>query len=847
MSSSYAPKPKVPELSGGEGLLLVPNPLKSASGSIAVSPNLLSDIAALQTTASNHTSAIFELENKTRYQSSDATHTVFEKMVQADSLKITNGLSTEFLMANGSVLARSTIDDRIASIENKTANITRTGQVTNVTELNMQNNRVTNVADPSADGDAVSKRYLTDKDYATSTQLDIEVLKLDAKNISQDASLAATDLTVAGHTIAIAGIETEIVALEAEIAAVAAVTAAISGVSSLLTAESAAVTYLPVSGESAMKGTLNMGEHDVDNVHNIRASGFIRTGAPGTGLGEFIKSDGTFDSTTYLSSTSPDITQLQTKTQNITSSQFSTALAGSVSITDTTPQTRWTTAETMSTYSISNQANPYGAEFSVDQTTSISAIYIQMQLYTDSTPRTFRFWRVSGPGLLIGDYTVTKTNLQNGNYVTNLETPLILTPGTYRFGVAVPANTPTITSGGFTFASGIKSVSAVWANNFEPAGYPAYYTFPAIPNLSAIGGFFSGIVQPGTLSASSIVAPSVTASAFKRTDGGSAAEFLKSNGTFDSSSYITATDPAITTLQAVATTLQEKTTGLTYNGTTTTVIGGVIINGALTVPSFIKTGGGASTEFLKSNGTFDSTPYLSQVNAASTYATTSNFITLATTVAGKLALTGGVLTGNVTAPQFIRTGGTSAQFLKADGSIDSATYMTAPNTFTQRGGRIFSKISNTNTSNATMNNFDLIGAYQGTLVIPANDMTVGDIYVFTVSGTWNLASGSNVSFNFGLCGSIQSYQLQFNPSVSNGVFEVKSTWVCRTTGTGGTCSASTIGYSGLGGNTGYNTIFGVQGTQSVNTTVAGTPSVTWTNPTYTTCNVSVYNLTLVKQ
>ena len=41
-----------------------------------------------------------------------------------------------------------------------------------------------------------------------------------------------------------------------------------------------------------------------------------------------------------------------------------------------------------------------------------------------------------------------------------------------------------------------------------------------------------------------------------------------------------------------------------------------------------------------------------------------------------LPLSGGTLTGDLTAPKFIKTGGTSSQFLKADGSVDSSAYLT---------------------------------------------------------------------------------------------------------------------------------------------------------------------------
>lgn len=56
------------------------------------------------------------------------------------------------------------------------------------------------------------------------------------------------------------------------------------------------------------------------------------------------------------------------------------------------------------------------------------------------------------------------------------------------------------------------------------------------------------------------------------------------------------------------------------------------------------------------------TAYLTQSSAASTYATQTD-------LAQKLNLTGGVLTGSLVATQFIRTGGSTFDFLKADGSV----------------------------------------------------------------------------------------------------------------------------------------------------------------------------------
>ena len=56
---------------------------------------------------------------------------------------------------------------------------------------------------------------------------------------------------------------------------------------------------------------------------------------------------------------------------------------------------------------------------------------------------------------------------------------------------------------------------------------------------------------------------------------------------------------------------------------------------------------------------------------------------------GYLPLSGGALTGDLTAPKFIKTGGTSSQFLKADGSVDSNTYMTTDTDQTITGAKTF--------------------------------------------------------------------------------------------------------------------------------------------------------------
>lgn len=93
-----------------------------------------------------------------------------------------------------------------------------------------------------------------------------------------------------------------------------------------------------------------------------------------------------------------------------------------------------------------------------------------------------------------------------------------------------------------------------------------------------------------------------------------------------------------------------------------------------------------------------------------------------------LALTGGTLTGSLTATSFIKSGGTSGQFLKADGSVDSSTYLTGISSFVQN-----------NLTYSTSNNTQALSAYQGYL-LNRNDITAVSLSASTF--TLTRASGN---------------------------------------------------------------------------------------------------------
>lgn len=100
-----------------------------------------------------------------------------------------------------------------------------------------------------------------------------------------------------------------------------------------------------------------------------------------------------------------------------------------------------------------------------------------------------------------------------------------------------------------------------------------------------------------------------------------------------------------------------------YTGATSNVNLGAF---SITANSIVKLGG-TSSQFLKANGSVDS----------NTYATTSSLLSYVPYIGATANVN---LGGNsITANSIVKLGGTSSQFLKADGSVDTNTYLTASN------------------------------------------------------------------------------------------------------------------------------------------------------------------------
>ena len=92
-----------------------------------------------------------------------------------------------------------------------------------------------------------------------------------------------------------------------------------------------------------------------------------------------------------------------------------------------------------------------------------------------------------------------------------------------------------------------------------------------------------------------------------------------------------------------------------------------VANKSIEATSFIKNGG-ASTEFLKADGSVDTNTYLTSFSESDTL---DSVTTRGSTTTNNIGV------GNITATKFVKSGGQSTQFLKADGSVDTNTYLTA--------------------------------------------------------------------------------------------------------------------------------------------------------------------------
>lgn len=127
--------------------------------------------------------------------------------------------------------------------------------------------------------------------------------------------------------------------------------------------------------------------------------------------------------------------------------------------------------------------------------------------------------------------------------------------------------------------------------------------------------------------------------------------------------------------------------------------------------------------------------------------------------------TGSTMTGNLESTGFVKTGGTSSQFLKADGSVDSNTYLTTDNNTTYSTSAVDSgddAIIRLTGSDSTTDDVKLVAGSNITITPSGDDITIAstaagnsfttiavsgqsNVVADTSSDTLTLAAGDNIT------------------------------------------------------------------------------------------------------
>jgi len=198
---------------------------------------------------------------------------------------------------------------------------------------------------------------------------------------------------------------------------------------------------------------------------------------------------------------------------------------------------------------------------------------------------------------------------------------------------------------------------------------------------------------------------------------------------------------------------------LTYNPSTNTLTAGSFVKSGGTSSQFLKADGSAdSTSYITASGTLSNTltmntsgtglsgsaTYNNSGNATFTVASNATSSNTSSTIVARDS-SGNFSAGTITSSSFVKSGGTSSQFLKADGSSDSTSYMNYNTNFTVTYG--------TNSGNTTY-------------VYPPSGFAIGDLVGF-------IPSRRIIYFSGGVDGNDTMYNY-YSVDSGNGRIEVTS-------------------------------------------------------------------------
>ena len=323
--------------------------------------------------------------------------------------------------------------------------------------------------------------------------------------------------------------------------------------------------------------------NSTSNAGSFTSTTLVKSGGLAT---EFLKADGTVDNSTYL--TSAALTTLETKTQNLTATAGITTFAGDLIASnliktgatnieylmgDGSTLTQSATSGNSNFYLYDNtnsvvDTTPVSGEVIINSLTNTTATIVYISHVTRDNIDVEVFWKFVN--------TLTELYLQDQSLSTNYVQYNITAAPTITVGdkIAIPvAVVNSAGTGSTSFGSGHNILVSYFTNNLE-----------VDTRISAL----ETKTQNQTATANSTSnAGSFTSTTLVKS-GGLATEFLKANGTVDSSTYLTS---------AALTSLETKTQNLTAIANTTTNAG-AFVTGSLAVSN-----GTSSTLITTTSGT----------------------------------------------------------------------------------------------------------------------------------------------------------------------------------------------------------------------------------------------------